>query len=300
MTRERIVNPITGWAVLILNILVYPGLVAAFIGTVINAEEHHLPPSTAVPMIIGIVLLLACNVMVSAGFIVLQPNEAGVLTLFGEYKGTAKANGFWWANPFYTKRKLSLRYHNLNSDKLKVNDKAGNPIEIGAVLVWKVEDTFAACFEVEHYADYVTVQSESAVRHLASTYPYDSWEESDEKAISLRGNIDEVSEALEKELQERLSRAGVKVIEARLTHLAYAPEIAGAMLQRQQASAIISARQKIVDGAVGMVEMALEKLSSRKIVELDSERKAQMVSNLLVVLCGERDVHPVINAGTLY
>jgi len=300
MTRERIVTPITGWAVLILNFLAYPGLVAALIGTVVNLDQKTLPPSLGVPLLIGILLLLVCNGIISGGFIILQPNEAGVLTLFGEYKGTAKTNGFLWANPFYTKRKLSLRYHNLNSDKLKVNDKAGNPIEIAAVLVWKVEDTFAACFEVEHYADYVTVQSESALRHLASQYPYDSWEDSDEKAISLRGHIDEVSEALEKELQERLSRAGVKVVEARLSHLAYAPEIAGAMLQRQQASAIIAARQKIVDGAVGMVEMALEKLSARKIVELDSERKAQMVSNLLVVLCGEKDVHPVINAGTLY
>lgn len=300
MSREGILSPITGWAVLILNILAYPAIVATFIGTVVNLDQRQLPPTTGVPMLLGVLLLLACNILVSAGFVVLQPNESAVVTLFGDYKGTVKANGFWWLNPFYTKRKVSLRYHNLNSDKLKVNDKAGNPIEIAAVLVWKVEDTFAASFEVEHYADYVTVQSESALRHLASTYPYDSWEEADETAISLRGNIDQVSEALEGELQERLARAGVKVVEARLSHLAYAPEIAGAMLQRQQASAIIAARQKIVDGAVGMVEMALEKLSSRKIVELDSERKAQMVSNLLVVLCGEKDVHPVINAGTLY
>lgn len=300
MSRERLINPITGWAVLILNILLYPALFAALIGTVATLSEHRVSPIKGVPFLIAVILALVANILVSSGFLILQPNEAGVITLFGEYKGSVKANGFLWLNPFYTKRKLSLRYHNLNSDKLKVNDKAGNPIEIGAVLVWKVEDTFAACFEVEHYTDYVTVQSESAIRHLASTYPYDSWEETDENAISLRANIDKVSEALEGELQERLSRAGVKVIEARLTHLAYAPEIAGAMLQRQQASAIISARQKIVDGAVGMVEMALEKLSSRKIVELDSERKAQMVSNLLVVLCGERDVHPVINAGTLY
>lgn len=300
MSRESILSPITGWAVLILNIVAYPAVVAAFIGTVVNLDQHQLPPTTGVPMLIGVLLLLACNILVSAGFVVLQPNESAVVTLFGDYKGTVKANGFFWLNPFYTKRKVSLRYHNLNCDKLKVNDKAGNPIEIAAVLVWKVEDTFAASFEVEHYADYVTVQSESALRHLASTYPYDSWEEADDAAISLRGNIDQVSEALEGELQERLSRAGVKVVEARLSHLAYAPEIAGAMLQRQQASAIIAARQKIVDGAVGMVEMALEKLSARKIVELDSERKAQMVSNLLVVLCGEKDVHPVINAGTLY
>lgn len=222
------------------------------------------------------------------------------MVLFGRYKGTVKSNGFWWVNPFMAKKKISMRYHNLNTDKLKVNDKAGNPIEIAAVIVWKVEDTFAACFEVESYGDYVTIQSESAIRHLASTYPYDSWEENDEHAVSLRGNIDEVSSALERELQERLGKAGVRVAEARLSHLAYAPEIAGAMLQRQQASAIIAARQKIVDGAVGMVQMALSRLSAENVVSLDEERKAAMVSNLLVVLCGEKEAHPVINAGSLY
>ena len=223
-----------------------------------------------------------------------------MLVLFGKYIGTVKKNGYWWVNPFANKRKISLRAHNLNTEKLKVNDHAGNPIEIAAVIVWRVRDTFAACFEVENYVEYVNLQSESALRHLASAYPYDSWEEEDSNAISLRGNIDVVSAALERELQDRLDKAGVEVVEARLSHLAYAPEIAGAMLQRQQASAIIAARQKIVEGAVGMVQMALEKLARDEVVELDPERRAHMVSNLLVVLCGEREAHPVINAGSLY
>jgi len=241
---------------------------------------------------------LVAAFLTTLGFIVLPPNEASVLLLFGRYIGTIKSEGFWWANPFYTKRKISLRLRNLNGEKLKVNDNSGNPIEIAAVVVWKVEDTFAACFEVDDYNDYVTTQSESAIRHLASAYPYDSWE--DEAAISLRAHIDEVSEALEKELQERLQKAGVRVLEARLSHLAYAPEIAEAMLKRQQASAIISARQKIVEGAVGMVRMALDLLSAEKVVDLDDERRATMVSNLLVVLCAETNVQPVVNTGTLY
>ncbi len=300
MSKEVFRRPASGWAVLFLNIVVYPVLIAAFAAVTSRLDRHAIEPAMGVVMIAAIVLCLAGNILISAGFIVLQPNEAAVLTLFGQYAGSVKQNGFWWANPFYAKKKVSLRYHNLNSEKLKVNDRAGNPIEIAAVVVWKVEDTFAACFEVENYNEYVTTQSESALRHLASAYPYDSWEENDQAAISLRGNIDEVSVALEKELEERLARAGVRVVEARLSHLAYAPEIAGAMLQRQQASAIIAARQKIVEGAVGMVQMALEKLSANNIVELDSERKAQMVSNLLVVLCGEKEAHPVINAGSLY
>jgi regulator of protease activity HflC (stomatin/prohibitin superfamily) len=248
----------------------------------------------------GSVLLLLAAILVSCGFLILNPNEAGVIVLFGRYLGTIKRNGFFFVNPFAEKKKVSLRAHNLNGERLKVNDKAGNPIEIAAVVVWRVRDTFAACFEVESYVDYVKTQSESALRHLASSYPYDSWEEDDDKAVSLRANIDEVSEALERELGTRLAKAGVEVQEARLSHLAYAQEIAGAMLQRQQASAIIAARRKIVDGAVGMVQMALAKLSADHVVELDAERKAAMVSNLLVVLCGERDVHPVINAGTIY
>ena len=300
MSREQNLKPISGWPILAINIIMYPILVVCFMKIVRALDTGRVLPIHGVPVLISCLLLLVLNGITTAGFIVLQPNEAGVMVLFGKYKGTVRENGFYWVNPFMTKRKVSLRSHNLNGDRLKVNDKAGNPIEIAAVIVWKVNDTFAACFEVENYGDFVKTQSESAIRHLASSYPYDSWEENDENAISLRGNIDQVSEALEKELQERLAKAGVRVEEARLSHLAYAPEIAEAMLKRQQASAIIAARQKIVEGAVGMVQMALEKLSSRNIVTLDGERKAAMVSNLLVVLCGEKEAHPVINAGTLY
>jgi Membrane protease subunits, stomatin/prohibitin homologs len=232
------------------------------------------------------------------GFFTLQPNEAAAIILFGAYKGTVKQPGWHWANPFYTKKKISLRSRNFNSDRLKVNDEMGNPIEIATVIVWRVQNTAEALFDVENYINYVEIQSESALRHLAGLYPYDVTE--NDKQISLRGSADEVSEALKVELQERLGKAGVLVEEARLSHLAYSPEIAAAMLQRQQASAIIAARQKIVEGAVGMVEMALNKLNEHGIVELDEERKAAMVSNLLVVLCGERSTQPIINAGTLH
>ncbi|MGV8041287.1 MAG: SPFH domain-containing protein [Thermoanaerobaculaceae bacterium] len=300
MSNERVFKPMSGWGMLVLNVLLYPALAAGFIGTAVNLDQHDLDPLVGVPLLLGILLCLVGNIILSIGFMILAPNQAGVLVLFGRYIGTVKVNGFWWVNPFASKRKVSLRAHNLNSDKLKVNDRAGNPIEIAAVVVWRVQDTFAACFDVENYVDYVNIQSESALRHLASAYPYDSWEEGADDVVSLRGNIDEVSEALERELGERLGKAGVEVMEARLSHLAYAPEIAGAMLQRQQAAAIIAARQKIVEGAVGMVQMALDKLSRDQIVELDPERRAAMVSNLLVVLCGEREAHPVINAGTLY
>ncbi|HNX48919.1 MAG TPA: SPFH domain-containing protein [Thermoanaerobaculaceae bacterium] len=300
MSNERTYKPLSGWGMLVLNILAFPALMATFIWVVTQLDSRQMSPAAGVPTLIGVALLLAGNGLISAGFIILPPNMAGVLVLFGRYIGTVKDNGFWWVNPLASKRKVSLRAHNLNSEKLKVNDKAGNPIEIAAVIVWRVRDTFAACFEVENYVDYVTTQSESALRHLASAYPYDSWEEGTVEVESLRGNIDEVSLALEKELQVRLGKAGVEVMEARLSHLAYASEIAGAMLQRQQASAIIAARQKIVEGAVGMVQMALQKLAKDNIVELDSERRAAMVSNLLVVLCGEKEAHPVINAGSLY
>jgi hypothetical protein len=300
MSNERIYKPLSGWGMLVFNILAFPALMASFVWVVTRLDSQQIDPATGVPMLIGILLLLACNGLLSAGFIILQPNLAAVLVLFGRYIGTVKDNGFWWVNPFASKRRMSLRAHNLNSEKLKVNDKAGNPIEIAAVIVWRVRDTFASCFDVENYVDYVTTQSESALRHLASTYPYDSWEEGADQVESLRGNIDDVSLALEKELQVRLGKAGVEVMEARLSHLAYASEIAGAMLQRQQASAIIAARQKIVEGAVSMVQMALDKLSRDNIVELDAERRAAMVSNLLVVLCGERAAHPVVNVGSLY
>ena len=246
-------------------------------------------------VVLGLIALLV-TLFVTNGFLIVQPNQAAVLLFFGKYVGTVKENGFFWVNPFIVKKKISLRARNLNGEKLKVNDRAGNPIEIAAVIVWRVENTAQAQFDVDDYADYVHTQSESAVRHLATSYPYDS---SDDEP-SLRGDIDTVSEQLEKELGERLANAGVVVAEARLSHLAYAPEIAGAMLQRQQADAIIAARAKIVDGAVGMVEDALVHLGERHIVELDDERKAHMVQNLLVVLCGQHDAQPILNTGSMY
>jgi regulator of protease activity HflC (stomatin/prohibitin superfamily) len=282
---------------LAVNILLYAFAVYLFYRGIVILDSHQ-SDATGIWTIVAAVVTVLCSVLISVGFFVLQPNEAGVLVLFGSYSGSVKQNGFWWANPFLTKKKISLRLRNLNGQKLKVNDHAGNPIEIAAVVMWYVEDTFAATFEVDDYMDYVTTQSETALRHLASIYPYDTWEE--QTTISLRGSIDEVSVALVKELQERLYKAGVKVQTAQLSHLAYAQEIAEAMLKRQQASAIVAARTKIVDGAVGMVQMALERLSAEHVVELDEERKASMVSNLLVVLCGEKEAHPVINAGTLY
>ena len=298
MSHEKELNATSGWGALVVNLLMYAAVVPLFVVSV-RALQDGEGWVGGLEMGGSIVLLIAA-IIVSCGFLILTPNEAGVIVLFGRYLGTIKRNGFFFVNPFASKKKLSQRAHNLNGERLKVNDKAGNPIEIAAVVVWRVKDTFAASFEVESYSEYVKTQSESALRHLASSYPYDSWEEDDDKAVSLRANIDEVSEALERELGQRLAKAGVEVQEARLSHLAYAPEIAGAMLQRQQASAIIAARRKIVDGAVGMVQMARAKLSADHVVELDAERKAAMVSNLLVVLCGERDVRPVINAGTIY
>jgi regulator of protease activity HflC (stomatin/prohibitin superfamily) len=232
-----------------------------------------------------------------AGFFTLEPNRAAVLLLFGAYKGTIREAGFHWANPLYRKTKVSLRTRNFNTETLKVNDNRGNPIEIAAIVVWRVEETAQAAFDVDDYQDYVTVQSESAVRHLASEYPYDTTEGEE---TSLRGSMEEVARDLLTELQERLGKAGVIVEETRLSHLAYAPEIAGAMLRRQQAEAIVAARRRIVEGAVGMVELALEQLEEKGTVELDDERKASMVSNLLVVLCGDHNVQPVVNTGTLY
>ena len=250
------------------------------------------------PLVILGVLTLVTVAILANGFFTLQPNEARVLVLFGAYRGTARTSGFHWANPFYSKGQgISLRVRNLNSETLKVNDKRGNPIEIAAVVVWRVEDTAKAKFDVDHYESYVRIQSESAIRHLASSYAYDHGEENE---VTLRSGTDEVSLALRQELQERLGKAGVVVDEARLTHLAYAPEIAQAMLRRQQAEAIIAARQKIVHGAVSMVDMALQELAGRNVVQLDDERKAAMVSNLMVVLCSETEVHPVVNTGTLY
>ncbi len=248
----------------------------------------------------GIVLIIAA-IFVLSGLFTVNPNEAKVMILFGSYAGTVRKNGFFWANPFFIKKKFSLRARNLSGQKLKVNDKIGNPIEIAAVIVWQVQDTFKAAFEVDDYEQYVVVQSEAAVRHLAQSYPYDSFEdEGREEGLTLRSGADQVNKLLEGELQDRLDRAGVKVIESRLSHLAYAPEIAEAMLRRQQATAVVAARTRIVQGAVSMVEMALNQLAERNLVDLDEERRAAMVSNLLVVLCSESAASPVINAGTLY
>ncbi len=245
------------------------------------------------------IICFIIGVFILPGFVVVNPNESKVLTFFGKYVGTIKQDGFFWVNPFTVKRKVSLRAFNLNGQQLKVNDSVGNPIEIAAVIVWQIKNTASAVFAVENYLQYVNIQSEAAVRHLANSFPYDNIED-ETASITLRGGAEQVSVLLEKELNERLDRAGIEVLEARISHLAYAPEIAHTMLQRQQASAIISARRLIVEGAVGMVEMALQRLSEKNIVDLDEERKAAMVSNLLVVLCGDRSVNPVVNTGTLY
>jgi regulator of protease activity HflC (stomatin/prohibitin superfamily) len=248
------------------------------------------------------VVCFAVGVFMLIGLYMLQPNEGAILTLFGSYRGTDRNSGLRWCLPFYSRKKISLRSRNFNSEKLKVNDKNGNPIEIGAVIVWRVQDTAQAVFEIDDYETYVHVQSESAIRHLASVYAYDNGGDDipHVNSVTLRGGADTVAKALMVELQERFDKAGIVVEEARLTHLAYAPEIASAMLRRQQAEAVIDARSKIVQGAVSMVEMALKGLSDKNIVHLDDERKASMVSNLLVVLCAESNVQPIVNTGTLY
>jgi regulator of protease activity HflC (stomatin/prohibitin superfamily) len=267
--------------------------IASFAGTLLLTKT--VSPAFAWLLFVAIPALVAPIVSL-AGHFTLEPNEARAMLLFGDYHGTVRESGFFWANPFYSKPRISLRSRNMETQKLKVNDKRGNPIEIAAVVVWRVEDTAQALFDVEKYESYVHVQSESALRHLANSYSYDHGEEGE---ITLRSGMEEVSHTLQTELQERLGKAGVIVDEARLTHLAYAPEIAGAMLRRQQAEAIIAARTKIVHGAVSMVQMALDELADKQVVELDNDRKASMVSNLLVVLCGESEVHPVVNTGTL-
>jgi len=312
VSRERLVGVMSGWAVLPFTLL----LPFAGAGLFLRGADAHSP----VTALFG-VLLAVLAVFTVFGYFTLEPNQARVLILFGGYRGTVKRDGFHWANPFYTngagsglrlgakgeisiggpkkhpRMKVSLRARNLNGEKLKVNDKQGNPIEIGAVIIWRVDDTAQALFDVDDYEEYVRLQSESALRHLCSQYAYDHGEEYE---VTLRSGVDEVSQALARELGQRLAKAGVAVDEARLTHLAYAPEIAQAMLRRQQADAVIAARQKIVQGAVSMVDLALKDLAERKVVELDPERKAAMVSNLLVVLCGESEAQPVINTGTLY
>ncbi len=288
-SREVETRTWNGWLALVLLLIAGAALTAYWVGL-----------SWPKPNPWGIVLAFLLSLIwfiLWFGFFTLQPNVAAVLILFGKYIGTLKVSGFKWANPLLSKKKVSLRAHNLNGQTIKVNDHRGNPIEIANVIVWRVSNTAHAVFDVEDFSGFVAVQSESALRHMASAYPYDTTQEGE---ISLRGSMDEVSMALQRELQERVVKAGVMIEEARLSHLAYAPEIAGAMLQRQQAEAVIAARSRIVDGAVGMVEMALEKLEAHKTVHLDEERKAAMVSNLLVVLCGDKAVHPVVNAGTLY
>jgi regulator of protease activity HflC (stomatin/prohibitin superfamily) len=277
--------------------MIFVDLLMVIIAIFLFIFSGRLPGGAAWPVILGCDLIVVWSFF-TPGFFTLQPNIAAVLILFGEYKGTVKQSGWHWANPFYTKKKVSLRSRNLNGERLKVNDAMGNPIEIAEVVVWHVKDTFEALFDVENYTDYVKIQSESALRHITGQYPYDITD--DTQKLTLRGSADEVSATLAKELQERLGKAGVVVDEARLSHLAYAPEIAAAMLQRQQATSIVAARQTIVDGAVGMVEMALKRIDEDGLAQFDEERKAAMVSNLMVVLCGERAVQPIVNTGSLY
>lgn len=287
---ERIVKPTSGILALLVAI-VFLGLSVYSVVLAIGSDNPF--------MVLIAILFFLVSFFIFKGVLIVQPNHSRVLNFFGKYVGTIKDNGLFFVNPLYSATKMSLRSENLQGQTLKVNDKMGNPIEIAAVIVWKIGDTYKAAYEVERVYDYVRAQSEAAVRHLAVSFAYDDLED-DSGEITLRNGGEEVNHILEKELTERLSKAGVIVEEARISHLAYAPEIAGAMLQRQQAAAIVAARAKIVDGAVGMVEMALKKLSEDNIVELDDERKAAMVSNLMVVLCGEKAAQPVVNAGTLY
>jgi regulator of protease activity HflC (stomatin/prohibitin superfamily) len=283
MKKEFTISPVSGYLALVLAILFLAGSIAGF------AYEMIWPAVISTLIFILIVL----------GFWVVYPNGSSVMVLFGAYKGTIKDNGFFWVNPFYIKRRVSLRARNFNSDPIKVNDKIGNPIKIGLVLVWRVADTYKAIFDVADYQHFVLVQSDAALRKLAGLYPYDNFEDHD-AVISLRGGGQEVNNELEREIRERLQICGIEVIEARINYIAYAEEIANAMLRRQQASAVVSARFKIVEGAVSMVEMALDQLSTKKIVDLDEEKKAAMVSNLMVVLCGDKDATPIVNTGTLH
>lgn len=313
MSDERTIVPSTGWIPLVRTIC----LVLA--GPVLFVISNFIGPIAWLTIVLGILSILAGLISI-AGFLAIAPNDSRVLLLFGEYRGTVKESGFYWVNPFFTKKKVSLRVRNFETGSVttpeqknaegkivqhksrsagrpsKVNDRDGNPIEISAVVVWKVVNTAEALFEVDDYEHFVSVQSEAALRNLASRHPYDS----EDHEVSLRGNTSNISDQLQSDIQERLETAGVEVIEARISHLAYAPEIAAAMLQRQQAQAVVAARTKIVEGAVGMVQMALDHLAADKIVELDEERRAAMVSNLLVVLCSDRHTQPVVNTGTIY
>lgn len=282
MKTEKIITPFNGYIAVLLLLIALALIVFSF-------NSHNIILGTA---------LLPIFVLLIKGLIVISPNDSKVLLLFGDYKGTVKQNGLFWVNPFYSRTGLSLRARNLESEKIKVNDKMGNPILISVILVWRVKDTFKSTFEVDNYEHFVRIQTDSAVRKLAGSFPYDHFE--DEKAtITLSTNFDDVNKALEHEITERLSIAGIEVIESRIGYLAYAPEIAHSMLRRQQASAIVAARHKIVEGAVGMVESALKLLAAKQIIEFDEDRKAAMVSNLMVVLCGDSETKPVINTGTL-
>ena len=288
MLREKEHKASNGLLVLLVGILLIVGSASGFIAGA-NAEHG--------PTIVGSVLVLLTTILMMIGLFTVNPNEARVLTLFGKYVGTVRQAGLWFANPFYAKKRISLRVRNFETAKLKVNDNHGNPIEIAAVVVWRVVDSAEALFEVDDYLHYMQTQSESAIRALAQTYPYDAHLVEE---VALSTHPAEVAKGLQAAIQDRLEKAGVNVIEARISHLAYSPEIASAMLRRQQASAIIAARKKIVEGAVGMVENALELISAKSIVTLDDERKAAMVSNLLVVLCSDRDAQPIVNTGTIY
>ncbi|SFD03088.1 SPFH domain-containing protein [Algibacter pectinivorans] len=284
MEQEKIITPANGYLMLFVFFIMFFG---SIIGIFITGN-----------LLFAISILIA--VFIASGFIMVQPNNSRVLLLFGKYVGTINKNGFYWVIPFYTKKKISLRASNFDSERLKVNDKLGNPIMISTILVWRVKDTYKAAFDVDDFENFVKVQTDAAVRKLASMYPYDNFaDEGLTEDITLRSSVNEVSEALEKEIDERLSIAGIEVLEARIGYLAYAQEIANAMLKRQQATAIVAARHKIVEGAVSMVEMALEELGKKQIVNLDEDRKAAMVSNLMVILCGDKDASPVLNTGTL-
>lgn len=284
MKEEKIIVPANGYLMLFMFLILFFG---GIFGIILLRNPWA-------------VLLVVSAILLAPGFIMVQPNESRVLLLFGEYIGTVKKNGFFWVNPFFTKKKISLRASNFDSERLKVNDKLGNPVMISTILVWRVENTYKAAFDVDNFENFVRVQTDAAVRKLASMYPYDNFaDEGHTEDITLRSSLNEVSNALEKEIEERLSIAGIEVLEARIGYLAYAQEIANAMLKRQQATAIVAARHKIVEGAVSMVEMALKELSLKEIIELDDERKAAMVSNLMVILCGDKDATPVLNTGTL-
>ncbi|MEI7981019.1 MAG: SPFH domain-containing protein [Bacteroidota bacterium] len=288
MEKEKVISASSGYYCIVV-FLIFLGL---GICGLVFLNQH-------VDAIIVSLLLIILAIFTAIGLAVINPNESLVLILFGEYKGTLKDNGFFWVNPFFVRKKISLRARNLNREPIKVNDKLGNPIMIGIVLVWKVENTYKAAFEVDDFAHFVDVQSESATRKLAGHYAYDNFDD-EQKEITLRAGGEEVHQALERELSERLAMAGINVLEARISYLAYASEIAGAMLRRQQATAVVAARTKIVEGAVSMVELALDQLSKKHVVDLDEDKKATMISNLMVVLCSDKDTTPVVNTGTLH